>query len=93
MSGLPTFRKLPAREQLELAKDVNGLLPFLLAKGLSPEDAIALSHNAAVLARVIEPVASPRKILGRYSLAEIAEYCELYRQVEAGEIEYGEAGA
>jgi hypothetical protein len=92
VSGLPAFRRLSAREQLELARDANGLLPFLLAKGLSAEDAVALAHNAAVLYKAMEPRAtSPREILERLSLGEIAEYCELYKQVERGEIEYGEA--
>lgn len=90
---LPVFRKLCAREQLELDREYPRLVPYLTALGLGADDALAVSHNATLLHKALEtepPLPSPRAVLEGYSLGEIAELCELYRAVEAGELEYGE---
>lgn len=97
-TGLPAFRKLTARGQLELNRESRSLLPWLLGRGLDPEDAVAVAYNAALLRRVLAaepPLSSPMEVLERYPIGELAELCEAYRLVEAGELEYGgrEAGA
>lgn len=91
---LPAFRRLCATGQLRLQRDYPRLLPRLLGLGLSAEDALALAYNAALLYRVIEPQPpNPAAVLERYSIEEIARLCEAWRQVAAGELEYGETGA
>lgn len=91
---LPAFRRLGALEQLRLRREALPLLPRLLRLGAEPEDALALAYNAALLYRTMEaepPFSSPEAVLERYSLGEIADLCETYRRVAAGELEYGEA--
>lgn len=90
--GLPAFRQLCAEQQLCLLGDYPRLIPRLMAKGLSLEDGAAVAYNAALLYRVAEvvpPLKSPADVLNRYSLGEIADLCEAYRLVAAGDLEYG----
>lgn len=93
---LVVFRRLNAREQLELLREYPRLVPRLARWGLGPDDALAVAWNAALLYRVLaaQPaLKSPGEVLERYSLGEMAELCETYEQVAAGELEYGEGEA
>lgn len=86
---LPAFRKLAAETELRVLRDYPRLLPRLRALGAPPEDAQALAWNCTLLGHVLEGC-SPQAVLRRYSLEEIAELCEAYRDVAAGQLEYGE---
>lgn len=91
----PAFRRLCAREQLALLREYPRLMPRLLQWGLSAGDAQALAYNAVLLYKTMEvqpPLRSPGQVLERYSIGEIADLCETYHQVAAGELEYGESG-
>lgn len=91
-TALPAFRKLSALDQLALNRESLRLLPLLLRQGLSCEDAVAVAYNAALLYRVVEaspPFATPRQVLERYDLEEMASLCDAYHQVKAGSLEYG----
>lgn len=90
----PAFRQLCAREECQLLQEYPRLLPRLLGWGLPPEDAVAVAFNATLLYRVAQvapPFSRPGEVLERYSLDEIATLCDTYRQVAAGELEYGKA--
>lgn len=86
------LKPLNALQQLDVQRQYPALIPLLVKRGLSLENAAAVAHNATLLFYALEAdsrATSAFEVLRRFSLEEIAELCELYRQIEAGEAEYG----
>lgn len=75
------FRSMTAAQELNTPALVSQVIPLLVGKGLSLEDAFALGHNLVLLylVLVITPaVSSPEELLFRLSLDEISSLCERY---------------
>ena len=75
------------------------LLPVLAGRGVSPIDAVAIAYNATFLFYNMPRsvlLFSPKQVLKRYSLSEIALMCESFLQTDGIEtgfnINYKEAG-
>jgi hypothetical protein len=86
------MRPLAAKEQLAVRREAPGLIPGLCARGLSLEDAVALSHNITLItyAGLADPAfSSPEEVLDRLSLEEIAAACARYADNSGEEIEQG----
>jgi len=76
-----TLRPLNARRELEVLKRAPSLLPYLLKQGLKVPDAVALATNACLLHLALEDgPGTPREVLERFSLSEIAYLCEALLQ-------------
>lgn len=89
MRGQPlSLEPLSAAGELEALRRAPSLLPYLLCRGLSLEDSVALAHNAALLSCAAvfpEGKLSPVEVLRRLSLEEIACCCqELADQTREG---------
>jgi len=75
------LRPLCARRELEVLKRAPSLLPYLLKQGLEAHDAVALATNACLLFHALEDGhKTPREVLERFSLSEIAFLCEALLQ-------------
>lgn len=88
MTACP-LKPLNAMEELCVLHRSPLLLSPLLRRGLGVEDATALAHNATLLYYAMRPydkaISSPRAVLDRLSLKEIADHCR--RLEERGEEE------
>lgn len=79
MKRLPICQRLGAADELKLFRRCIRLLPALARRGAAPVDALAVAYNATFLFYSMPRRAflfSPKQILKRYSLAEIAQLCE-----------------
>jgi len=77
------LRPLHATDQLAVNRRWPALLPGLMRKGLSLQDAAALAHNVTFLFYALEldaPPRSPADLLDHFSLSQIARLCEAYRE-------------
>lgn len=91
----PPIKKLNARSQLMVKRDFPLLIPLLEGYRLPKDDAEAIAFNATLLYHALEGGAkplSPEDILDIWTLEEIAEFCTLIHELQAGEYEYGFAG-
>lgn len=72
--SLPSLVPLSAAGELAVLRRAPALLPHLMGCGLSLEDAAALAHNATLLYFALQDpqITSPRKVLERFTLEEIA---------------------
>lgn len=74
-----SLRPLTATEELAVLRQAPSLIPGLMRSGLSLEDAAALAHNATLLYYALrarrEDITSPKAVLERMSLRQIAEGC------------------
>ncbi|MCL2580499.1 MAG: hypothetical protein FWE32_10810 [Oscillospiraceae bacterium] len=65
---------LTARQELEVDAKARTLLPFLFARGLEAEDALAIATNVCLIhAAMVDRPDSPAQLLEIYSLTQIAE--------------------
>lgn len=74
-------KKLFAWDELSINSEVSKLIPTLLEKGLSIEDASALANNAVFVYFIekAEHIKSPYNVLEWYSLRDIAQICEKHK--------------
>lgn len=90
MSVTPELVKMTAARQLKVLKNYPGLMPWIMAHGLSEADAKAVAYNAALVFYATGggdgEIRSPFGVLEAYSLEEIARICGLIENL--GEADY-----
>ena len=87
-----TFQKLSAAQEISLLRGHPRMINYCVHLGLNLEDALALAYNSTLLYLALEceqPLASPRDVLERFSLSEIAALCDDYAAVKEGTLEFG----
>lgn len=88
MTRQSAYQKLSAKDELEMFRRSIRLLPALVRRGAAPLDALAVAYNVTFLylhTRRENRFITPKKLLKRLTLSEIASSCEdILNGVESG---------